>query len=106
MIKKGIILFLILMYQYTLMADIFLNSYFKLPTPLLFGVPLILFFAVKKFYTVEFGWETFFFLAANLLYYAIGQDDYKPAIVNCITFIVCMLYFKSFVGDNNARFKV
>jgi hypothetical protein len=106
MIKKGIILFLVLMYQYTLMADIFLNSYFKLPAPLLFGVPLILFFAVKKYYTVEFGWETFFFLAANLLYYAVGQGDFKPFIVNSITFIVCMLYFKSFIGDNNSRFKV
>jgi hypothetical protein len=106
MIKKGIIVFLILMYQYTLMSDTFLNSYFKLPTPFLFGVPLILFFSVKKFYTVEFGWETYFFLAANLLYYAVGQQEFKPFIVNSTVFIVCSLYFKSFIADNKSRFKV
>jgi hypothetical protein len=105
MIRKPIILFFMLGYIYTLALDIFLNSYFnKIPAPLLFCSPLVIFFFDKRMKAYLPGWETLFFLLAGFFYYVIGQSDPKSLAVNGIVFVTCAVYFNFFVGANVRRF--
>lgn len=103
MLKKIIILVLMILYLYFHTFNIFLNRYIFLPSPLLFGVPLILLFRekIKEFlYFKEVG----FLLLANFFYYFLAQTDIQSFVINSMVIVVASLYFNYFVGNNRWRF--
>lgn len=90
-------------YFYTLLFDIYLNNFFRVPTII---VGLILSFVfMKKKTTFLFGWEFLFLLLGNLFYYVIGQADLKTFFINYSIIVTCGLYFNCFVAQNYNRFK-
>jgi len=104
MIKKLVILVLMFGYLYALAFNIFLNSYFRFPTPLLFGIPLIALFWQRnqRFLYVR---EALVLFALNFLFFVVAQQDTKSAAVNLLVIVVVFLYFNFFVGIDNKRFK-
>jgi len=105
MIKKIFILLLASAYLYCITFNVFLNAYFRFPTPLLFGLPLVLLFGQKKqpFLYIKEALVLFFL---NLLFYVIAQEDIKAAAVNLLIIIVAFLYFNFFVGTDHSRYKL
>ena len=76
MIKKLIILSLVILYLYHLSFSIFLNSYFRYPTPILFGIPLVILFR-DKIIRFEYFKEVFWLVTASFLINYIGNGDSK-----------------------------
>ncbi|MDB5014303.1 MAG: hypothetical protein JWQ25_2505, partial [Daejeonella sp.] len=105
MLKKLIILVLTLVYLYTITFNIFLNAYFRFPTPLLFGIPLIVLFWQSK-QPFLYLREALILFALNFLFYVIAQEDIKGATVNLLVIIVAFLYYNFFVGTDFKRFKL
>jgi hypothetical protein len=103
MVKKVIILVIVVLYLYHLTFNIFLNNYFRLPTPLILGIPLIVFFREKvtRFFYVK---EVLWLLIANFLYYYIAQRDAKEFFINTVVIIMCALFFNYFIGLNRNKF--
>ncbi len=104
MFKQFIIWILMLLYLYTLTFDLFLNQNIRIPSPLLFCYPLILFFGNIKANRFLYGKEFLWFFAACFIYYLIGQEDIKSFAVNLFIVISCGLYFNFFIGTNRIRF--
>lgn len=94
-----------LAYLYTITFNVFLNSYFRFPTPFLFGIPLVVLFwqAKQPFLYLR---EVLVLFALNLLFYVIAQNDIKGASVNLLVIIVAFLYYNFFVGTDFERFKL
>lgn len=95
---------LLIGYLFTLEFNIFLNAYFRFPTPLLFGIPLIFIFWQKGQRFLYFK-EVMVLFILNLLFNVIAQSDIKSATVNMIVIVVSILFFNFFVGTNYRRFK-
>jgi O-Antigen ligase len=101
-LRKAIIFVLMLLYIYVLTFDIFLNQYFKFPAVFI-GILLALVFREPRSKTFIFSWELWFLFLANFFYYAIGQSELKPLVVNFSIFACCAFYFNFFVGQSRRR---
>jgi hypothetical protein len=103
MLKKIIILILMILYLYFHTFNIFLNRYIFLPSPLLFGLPLVVLFRekIKSYLYVK---EVGFLLLANFFYYFLAQEDIQSFFINSIVIVTSSLYFNYFVGNNKWRF--
>ncbi|MDB5287170.1 MAG: O-Antigen ligase [Mucilaginibacter sp.] len=103
--KNLLVIFLMTMYLYTLAFGIFMTSFFRIPAPVIFCFPLMLFYnvPVQRF---AYWTETVLFTIALTLYYLVGQNDFKYLILCIITIGVCALYFNYFVGFSQFRFKL
>lgn len=93
-----------LVYIYTLSFDIYLNDYFRLPSVIL-GMLLALLFAGQRIKTNGFLLPLGLLILANFFYYAMGQDQVKPVVVNVSIFLACAGYFEYFVGSSLSRLK-
>ena len=103
--KNLLVISLMTMYLYTLAFGVFMTSFFRIPAPVVFCLPLMFFYnvPVQKF---AYRTETILFTIALTLYHFIGQNDYKYLFL-CITTIgMCVLYFNYFVGISKFRFKL
>ena len=91
-----------MLFIYTLTFDIFLNRFFRVPTPIISCIPLIFFFRDK---TVGFLYrqEIIIFAVSLLLYYVFGSNNLDAFSVNLFTLSTCALYFNFFVGNNQKR---
>ena len=103
MLKRVVIVALMSVYLYTLVFDIYLNNFFRLPA-IVVGIILTFVFMKKKM-TLLFGWELLFLLLGNLFYYLIGQADLKTFFINFSIIVTCGLYFNYFIGQSYNRFK-
>ena len=103
MLKKAIIFLFVVLYLYTLTFDIFLSKTIRLPSPLMFGIPLIaLFFkSGEKFLYLK---EAIVLLVAEFIYYGIALSNLNDFLVNFLTIIVCLLFFNFFIGKDRGRF--
>jgi hypothetical protein len=103
--KNLLVISLMAMYLYTLAFGLFMTSFFRIPAPVIFCLPLMFFYnvPVQRF---AYRTETVLFTIALILYYFIGQNDFKYLFL-CITTIgMCTLYFNYFVGFSKFRFKL
>lgn len=94
---------LTILFIYTLTFDIFLNQYFRIPTPLISCLPLIIFFrdkAIKFLYRQE----AIIITISLFLYYLIGSNNLKAFSINLFVIITAALYFNYFVGSSTSRF--
>jgi hypothetical protein len=98
-------LLLAVFFIYTLTFDIFLSNFFRIPTPLLSCIPLIIFFRIKNMQFL-YGKEMAFFIASAFLYYFIGVDNIVAFSVNSFIFVTTALYFNYFVGTDSRRFNI
>lgn len=105
MIKKLIILSLVILFLYHLAFSIFLNSYFRYPTPILFGLPLIILFreGIVRF---QYFREVFWLVTASFFINYIGNADSKEFFVDSLVIVFCALFFNYFVGENKDRLKL
>jgi hypothetical protein len=90
-------------YLYTLVFDVYLNNFFRVPA-IVVGLILTFVFMKKKMILL-FGWELLFLLVGNLFYYLIGQADLKSFFINFSIILTCGLYFNYFIGESYNRFK-
>ena len=105
MLKQIFLVFFLILYLYTLSFDIFLNASIRIPTPLLFGIPLIILFR-EKIPSFLYTKEILLFFIANFLYYVIGLSDFKSFAVNLIVIVFCASFFNFFVANNERRFNL
>jgi hypothetical protein len=105
MIRKIVLLGLLTLYLYHLHFSIFLNEYYRIPTPLLYGIPLIVLFR-EEIVRFSYGKELFWLLVANFLYNYIGLESSKDFFVDSIIITICALFFNYFIGFNKERFKI
>ena len=102
MVKRIMMLVLLTLYLYHLNFGIFLNDFFRIPTPLLFGIPLIIFFrehGTKFVYMRQLAW----FVVASFLFNYVGNDNSKEFFVDSIIITICALFFSFFIGRNRNR---
>lgn len=92
-------------YLYTATYGIFLNTSIRIPSPLIFGLPIILIFW-KKRQPFLYTREVIVFLIANLIYYGIALSSLQSVSVNSIILLVSILFFNFFIGYDYERFKV
>jgi len=104
MIKKILIFTLLILYLYTLTFGIFLNSYLRVPSPILFGIPLIALFWQKG--RLLYIKEAVIFFIAAFIYYGIGMSDFKSFSVNMMEITACLLFFNFFIGKDYQRFRL
>ena len=104
-IKKVIVFGLMLAYIYTLTFGIFMTDILRVPAPLIFGLPLLI-FASKTYQPFTYFTEVGLLVCAVFLYYVVGMEDYKAFLAYSFTIMVCALYFNYFVGVNRTRFKI
>lgn len=103
MLKKIIILILMILYLYFHTFNIFLNKYITIPSPLVFGLPLIILFKLRITNYLYFK-EVGFLLLANFFYYFLAMEDMQSFLINAIIIVISSLYFNYFVGFNRWRF--
>jgi len=100
--KKIAIPVLMLMYLYTLTFDIFMTNVIRLPSPVIFVLPLV-FLAQpteKKFWYTR---EILVIYTACFLLFLVAQEDIKSFFVNVMILTMCPVYFNYFVGNNRRR---
>ena len=93
---------LMMLFIYTLTFDIFLNQYFRIPSPIITCIPLIVLFrykAVGFWYTREIIVLT----VSVLLYYLVGTNNLKAFSINIFVLVTTALYFNYFVGLSTSR---
>jgi|GEM_PF-512256 len=105
MLKKFLVVFLMFMYLYTLTFNMFMTSVFRLPTPLLFCIPL-LFVAGRKSTAFAYKRELIAFFITLVAFYLISQYRIKEFNVNLITIVCCCLYFNYYIGEDLERLKI
>ena len=99
------ITFFMTSYLYTLSFGIFMTQIFRIPAPLVFCLPLILFFKERKL-PFLYRKEAMLFFSALFLYDFIGMADRLAFFASLIVISCCMFYFNFFVGYNRRRFNV
>lgn len=94
-----------ILYLFALSFGVFFTEFFRIPAPILFGIPLVFVFKEVRasFLYVK---EVLIFSIAGFFYYMVGLDDYKLLIVNTISIFICALYFSYFISFNSKRFKL
>ncbi len=100
---KIIILTFMVLYLYALSFGVFMTETFRIPAPLIFCIPLIIFFKEGKtpfLYTKELA----LLIASFFCYNVIGMSDIKTFAANSISVIVCIGFFNIFVNDNLKRY--
>lgn len=105
LLKKLMITFFMTSYLYTLSFGIFMTQIFRIPAPLVFCLPLILFFKERKL-PFLYRKEAMLFFSALFLYDFIGMADRLAFFASLIVISCCMFYFNFFVGYNRRRFNV
>lgn len=102
---KFITVVFMILYLFALSFGVFFTEFFRIPAPILFGLPLVFVFKEPgaSFMYVK---ELLIFFLAFFFYYIVGVDDYKLFTVNLISIFICALYFSYFVGSNSKRFKL
>ncbi|WP_026897150.1 O-antigen ligase family protein [Daejeonella oryzae] len=102
--RKVVMLALMLLFIYTLTFDIFMNRFFRIPTPILTCIPLIIFFKDKS---VAFLYkkEIIVLTISLILYYFIGSNNLNALSINLFVLTTAALYFNYYVGLNPNRFK-
>lgn len=99
------ITFFMTSYLYTLSFGIFMTQIFRIPAPLVFCLPLILFFKERKL-PFLYGKEAILFFSALFLYDFIGMADRLAFFASLIVISCCICYFNFFVGYNRRRFNL
>jgi hypothetical protein len=102
-IKKIMAFCLVATYLYTLTFDLFLTDFFKVPTPLIFGVAM-LFFIDRSAQPFAYYYEIALFTIALFIYDFIGMSDYVAFVTAITTIVTCAFFFNYFVGFNKQRF--
>lgn len=99
------ITFFMTSYLYTLSFGIFMTQIFRIPAPIVFCLPLILFFKEGKL-PFLYGKEAMLFFSALFFYDFIGMADRLAFFASLIVISCCIFYFNFFVGYNRRRFNV
>jgi len=97
---------LVVMYLYTLSFGVFMTDFFRIPTPLIFCVPLVFLFRDQERIAFLYNRELLLFCLAIFLYNVIGFSDYMVFIANILAIGMCAIYFNYFVGTNRKRFNI
>lgn len=103
MFKRLMLFVLMGFYLYSLTFGIFMTDLFRIPAPVVFIVPLMLFFKDK---TLPFLYrkEVLLFTVAAFFYYVLGQHDIKSFCAYSLVVFICALYFNFIIGSSAARF--
>lgn len=99
------ITFFMTSYLYTLSFGIFMTQIFRIPAPLVFCLPLILFFKEGKL-PFLYTKEAMLFFSALFFYDFIGMADRLAFFASLIVISCCIFYFNFFVGYNRGRFNL
>lgn len=103
---KLIAVVFIVLYLYTLSFGVFMTNFFRIPTPLIFCLPLIFLFREKDGVGFLYKRELLLLGGAIFLYNAIGFSDYMVFMANTLCIGMCALYFNYFVGADKERFTI
>ncbi|ADY51396.1 hypothetical protein Pedsa_0824 [Pseudopedobacter saltans DSM 12145] len=101
---KYIVFLLMVLYLYVLTYGIFMTETFRLPAPVLFGIPLVILFntKVKGFAYTK---ELIALLIAVFFYYVIGLQELETFASYAIGILMCSLFFNYFIGNSGLRFR-
>ena len=94
------------LYLYTLTFNIFMTDIIRIPSPIVFALPLVFLFKQPKEFTFGYTRELFVFLISAILLYLFAQQDIKNFFVFMIIASCCSLYFNYFVGNDIKRLKL
>jgi len=103
---KLIAVVFIVLYLYSLSFGVFMTNLFRIPTPLIFCLPLIFLFREKDGLGFLYKTELLLLGGAIFLYNAIGFSDYMVFMANTLCIGMCALYFNYFVGADKERFTI
>lgn len=103
---KLIAVVFIALYLYSLSFGVFMTNLFRIPTPLIFCLPLIFLFREKDGLGFLYKRELLLLGGAIFLYNAIGFSDYMVFMANTLCIGMCALYFNYFVGADKERFTI
>ena len=101
---KYIVALLMFLYLYALTYGVFMTEIFRLPAPVLFGIPLITLFRIKA-KGFAYTKELLVLLISVFFYYVIGLQELKSFTSYAIGILMCSLYFNNFIGSSNLRFQ-
>ena len=94
-----------LAFLYTIAFEIFVNNFFRVPAPLLFGA-VLLFFVRKPIPNFSYQRELAVIIIALFLINIVSTFEYISFIARVITIVSCACYFNYFVGNSISRYKV
>ena len=106
MVKKVVIGILMISYLYVLIFGIFLNNFFRVPTPFVFGLPLIVLFGSFKNTAFVYKKELLLFALGIFFAFVLVQSEFNSFVVNVTVVFFCILYFNYFVNGNWYRYKL
>ena len=106
MFKKVSIGFLMISYLYVLTFGIFLNNFFRIPTPFIFCLPLLILFGSFKNIAFVYKKEILLFAVATFFAVVLVQSDFNSFLANLIVTFFCIFYFNFFVNDKWARYRL
>lgn len=101
MIRKSAFYVLLLLFIYVTTFNIFITGIFKVPAPLIFLVPLLLFDKIKGT-RFEYGYQLLVFFIAAVLYKLIGEADIPGFFAVLIT-VLCFAVFFNYVIANSLQ---
>jgi len=103
---KFIAVVFVVLYLYSVSYGIFMTDFFRIPTPLIFCLPLVFLFKEKDGVGFLYKQELILLVGAMFLYNVIGFSEYMVFIANAICIGMCAIYFNYFVGLDAKRFAI
>ncbi len=103
---KFIAVVFVVLYLYGVSYGIFMTDFFRIPTPLIFCLPLVFLFREKDGIGFLYKQELILLVGAMFLYNVIGFSEYMVFIANAICIGMCAIYFNYFVGLDAKRFSI
>lgn len=102
---KLLIVPLMFFYLYGLTLNLFIPPILRLPTPIVFGLPLVFLFREKGQNEFFYKKELIIFFITSFVFHLLGYERIKVFSVVLITITCCSLYFNYFVGRDLQRLK-
>ncbi|EDM38334.1 hypothetical protein PBAL39_01927 [Pedobacter sp. BAL39] len=97
---------LVLLYLYTLAFGIFMTPIFRIPAPMIFCLPLLLFCKDDLPTGFRYGRTLLLLLVACLLYDVVGLSAINSFAAHGIAIFLCVCFFNYYVGNDSGRLRL
>ncbi|MGN0002940.1 MAG: O-antigen ligase family protein [Sphingobacterium composti] len=105
MIKKIMFFVLMFMFMYVTTFNIFMSEIFRIPAPIIFLAPLMIFYKDEDVDFV-FGYEAIVFFIATLLYTLLAEQDIASFFAFLIKLACLVMFFNFIIASNIKRFNL
>lgn len=105
MIKKILFFVLMFMFIYVTTFNIFMSEIFRIPAPVIFLMPLMVFYKYEDV-SFEYGYPIFLFFIATFFYTLIAEQDIASFFAFLIKISCLILFFNYVIATSIQRFNL